>query len=139
MHACTAGHDLKSGFEYRFFRWNDLILVLAVLTVILVHGTNAEDNGGNSTLLQVSFESSSFRLELPKDTTLQVRGNLGMLEIQVEGTMARISSSPCPGQDCVHQGWIDEAGEMVVCVPSGVFMVLSHDTEASRSPDAVTY
>ncbi|MBD3277709.1 MAG: NusG domain II-containing protein, partial [Candidatus Aegiribacteria sp.] len=43
------------------------------------------------------------------------------------------------GQDCVRQGWIDKPGEMVVCVPSGVFMVMSDDAGPSRAPDAVTY
>lgn len=130
---------MKPDSEYRFFRWNDLILVLGILTVVLVNGTLAEKEEGNSTLLQVSSGSSTHWIRLPADTSIQVTGHLGLLDIQVEGSRARITDSPCPGQDCVHQGWIEKVGEMVVCVPSGVFMIMSDDTEAVSAPDAVTY
>ena len=67
-----------------------------------------------------------------------VTGNLGEMEISIENERARIASSPCPGQDCVKQGWIDRPGEMAVCVPSGVFIIISGN-DGSHSPDAVSY
>ena len=130
---------MKPASEYSFFRWNDLILVLGILTVVLVNGTLAGKDDGSCTMLQVSSGSSTQWISLPADTSMQVAGHLGPLDIQVEGSRARMTNAPCPGQDCVRQGWIDRSGEMVVCVPSGVFMVLSDDAGTDGAPDAVTY
>lgn len=31
-----------------------------------------------------------------------------------------VTASNCPGEDCVHCGWIDSAGRSIVCLPNGV-------------------
>lgn len=77
-----------------------------------------------------------YRLEI--DSTFTVMGNLGEMEISIENERARIASSPCQGQDCVNQGWLSGPGDMAVCVPSGVFIIVSGN-DGSHSPDAVSY
>ena len=31
-----------------------------------------------------------------------------------------VSHSDCPGEDCVHSGWISEPGRSIVCLPNRV-------------------
>lgn len=31
-----------------------------------------------------------------------------------------VTASDCPGEDCVHSGWIGSAGRSIVCLPNGV-------------------
>lgn len=40
--------------------------------------------------------------------------------ITVEDGRVSITSSDCPGEDCVHSGWISAAGRSIVCLPNTV-------------------
>ena len=46
----------------------------------------------------------------------------------------RVSSSDCPGQDCVHTGAISRAGQSIVCLPAQVVISL---VGAASDVDAV--
>ncbi len=115
--------SVKSNKKYPFFRLNDL-----AIPVVLI-------------LLLLSFQSGVEgirQLELGVDSTFTVTGNLGEMEITIENDMARITRSPCPGQDCIMQSWLKKPGDLAVCVPSGVFIVITSEDD-SLSPDAVSY
>ena len=40
------------------------------------------------------------------------------LTIQAERGRIRISESSCPGEDCVHTGWVSVSGGQIVCLPN---------------------
>ena len=40
--------------------------------------------------------------------------------ISVKDGKAAITESDCPGTDCVHSGWIHDAGRSIVCLPNRV-------------------
>lgn len=54
--------------------------------------------------------------------TVSVRGGEVVLE-QRRGEV-RVVSSPCAGKICIHQGWAHRSGERLVCVPTGLVVVL---------------
>ena len=114
-----------------------MIPAFLVLVILLQGGGAAEDAGGPR-LLEIHAGEGSKILSMEADTTLQVHGNLGDLRIELQGARARVAESPCPGQDCVAQGWISRPGEMAVCVPSGVFLLVSSSGDPC-SPDAISY
>ncbi|MBQ3231655.1 MAG: NusG domain II-containing protein [Clostridia bacterium] len=39
-------------------------------------------------------------------------------EIEIRDSSVRIAKSDCPGEDCVHIGWISSAGRSIVCLPN---------------------
>ena len=41
-------------------------------------------------------------------------------QIEIRGGKAAITRSSCPGEDCVHSGWISRAGRSIVCLPNRV-------------------
>ena len=88
--------------------------------------------------LEVHTGESILQYDLGVDSIFTVMGNLGEMEINIENERARISRSPCPGQDCVRQSWLSRPGDLAVCVPSGVFIVIS-GCDDTLSPDAVSY
>ena len=55
------------------------------------------------------------------------------LTLELDGRRVRISHSDCPGQDCVHTGWIDEAGEQIICLPNKLIISLvgEQDTQST--------
>ena len=62
--------------------------------------------------------------ELDPDRILQVHGPLGDSIIEIKELQARFLSSPCKGQQCVHSGWLEAAGELAACLPNRVSIQL---------------
>ena len=61
---------------------------------------------------------------LSRDQQIEVPGPLGTSIITIEKRRARISSDPSPRQYCVRQGWLQQAGEIAVCLPNEVSVEL---------------
>lgn len=62
---------------------------------------------------------------LARDQQIEVPGPLGISIITIEKRKARISSDPSPRQYCVRQGWLQQAGEIAVCLPNEVSVELA--------------
>ncbi len=127
---------MKSDKKYPYFRLNDL--AIPVVLFILLQSFRGGGEGTTEYRLEVHTGEGILQYELGVDSVFTVMGNLGELEINIENEMARIARSPCPGQDCVRQNWLSKPGDLAVCVPSGVFIVLAGEDD-SLSPDAVSY
>lgn len=125
--------------EYRFFRPADLLLPLLTVLFLIVLGSTGQSSGPGRNQLEVHTGESTILHPMNRDTVMHVEGNLGEMTVTVDGQRARIAVSPCPGQDCVRQGWLEKPGDMSVCVPSGVFLVVSGTGDGGSSPDAVSY
>ena len=73
---------------------------------------------------------------LTEPVTLEVDGAPYPLTIQAEPGRIRILESSCPGQDCVHTGWADQAGQQIICLPNR--LVISLEGGTTEKIDAVT-
>jgi hypothetical protein len=73
---------------------------------------------------------------LSRDQQIEVPGPLGNSIITIEKRKARISSDPSPRQYCVRQGWIQQAGEIAVCLPNEVSVEL---TGGQKKYDSLNY
>lgn len=60
------------------------------------------------------------RHTLHESTTVHVPGNLGDSVIEITEGRARFRSSPCSSNFCVHAGWLQNAGDVIACLPNGV-------------------
>lgn len=55
-----------------------------------------------------------------------VEGENGALNtVRVEPGRICISEASCPDQICVHQGWIDDGSEPIVCLPNQVIIQIT--------------
>ena len=51
--------------------------------------------------------------------------------VEITQTRVRVRASSCPKKICVAQGWIEEAGETIVCLPHQVMIkVVGDEREA---------
>lgn len=73
---------------------------------------------------------------LSRDQQVEVPGPLGTSIITIEKGRARISSDPSPRQYCVRQGWLQQAGEISICLPNEVSIELSG---SARRYDSLNY
>ncbi|BBI98715.1 hypothetical protein FGKAn22_04080 [Ferrigenium kumadai] len=62
---------------------------------------------------------------LSHDQQIEVPGPLGTSIITIEKRRARISSDPSPRQYCVRQGWLQQSGEIAICLPNEVSVELA--------------
>jgi hypothetical protein len=62
---------------------------------------------------------------LSRDQRIAVPGPLGESIVVIEKGRARIASDPSPRQYCVRQGWLEQAGEIAVCLPNEVSVELA--------------
>ncbi len=73
---------------------------------------------------------------LSRDQQIEVPGPLGNSVITIEKRRARITSDPSPRQYCVRQGWLQQAGEIAICLPNEVSVEL---TGGAKKYDSLNY
>ena len=100
----------------------NLILVLAIAAIACVGlvatrlmGTNT--NADTATVVIRDGEQNVYELPLSQNTTKSVTTDLGTNLIEIKDGRVHVEEAHCPNQDCVHQGWIDAAGQQIVCLP----------------------
>ena len=63
-------------------------------------------------------------LDLLYDRQIDVPGPLGVTRLEVRARRVRVVSDPGPRQYCVLQGWLSRAGEVAVCAPNQVSVLV---------------
>jgi len=54
--------------------------------------------------------------------------------VEVEGKRIRMMEAPCAGKICVNQKWIENPGQIIVCIPGEILIRI----EGTAPLDAVT-
>ena len=94
-----------------------IVAVIAVL-VSIIFWTSVGSEEGN--MVMIYQDGSLIReLSLGTDTEVVIEGDYENVVTIKDGKTA-ITRSDCPGTDCVHSGWIHEAGRSIVCLPNRV-------------------
>lgn len=57
-------------------------------------------------------------------STFNIQGALGAVTLQIENNSIRVRHSSCPNQVCVKQGAARHPGEMLVCVPNRLVVLI---------------
>ena len=103
----------------------DLILLLLVVSALpfLYARTWSPDEPARYVRIQTG-NNEPIAAELSPDRKLQVHGPLGDSVIEIRKSRIRFLSSPCTGQQCVHSGWLEAAGELAACLPNRISIQL---------------
>lgn len=112
---------MKTGLRLAFRRGDVLAillvaaLALGVFTAFALGVAPARDG-----VLQVYQDGRLLReLPLGGDAEFEISGAYKNTVTLRDGRAA-ITESDCPGQDCMHSGWISSAGRSIVCLPNRV-------------------
>ena len=100
----------------------NLILVLAIAAVACAGLAATRLMGANTdtdtaTVVVRDGEQNVYELPLGKDATKTITTGLGTNVVVIKDGRVHVEEADCPNQDCVHQGWIDAAGQQIVCLP----------------------
>ncbi len=126
-------------------RW---LLVLSLVIVgagILLVQVLSPGGDGEQVVVQVDGEEI-YRWswdELEQGQRIPIEGPLSdsVLEVNRDPDRVRMLSSPCPDQICVHQEWIEQPGQSIVCLPNRVVIRIeaAADAPATERLDGLTY
>ncbi len=103
---------------------------VAGLTVAFWHGELADKviiRSGGKIFREVS---------LSRDQEIAVTGPLGISIISIQKRRVRIAADPSPRQYCVRQGWLQQAGEVALCLPNQVSVEL---VGSNKQYDSLSY
>lgn len=62
--------------------------------------------------------------DLNQTRELHIHGPRGEAIISISQGKVRFKQSPCNNQYCVHQGWLDRAGQVAICLPNQISLQL---------------
>lgn len=101
-----------------------LTLLLGSIFVVLL--THKLWSGDLADKVIIRSGGKIFReVPLSRDQQIEVRGPLGISVVSIREHKARIASDPGPRQYCVRQGWLQQAGEIALCLPNQVSVELA--------------
>nr|WP_315103506.1 NusG domain II-containing protein [uncultured Catonella sp.] len=113
-------------------RKHDIILGIILLSVasilFVIDLTNASSDTVNKNVV-VSVDGKKIaEYPLKKDATYKLSGShLGTNTLVIKSGKAYISEANCPDKQCMKQGKIERAGEMLVCLPNRVVIKIVDD------------
>lgn len=113
--------------------WLTLILG-GVCVVLLMHELWSGDLADKAV---IRSGGKIFReVPLSRDQRIEVPGPLGVSIVSIHQNKARITSDPSPRQYCVRQGWLEQSGEVAICLPNEVSVEL---TGSRKKYDSLNY
>ncbi len=97
-----------------------LLLVLALILVATLYVVYwGQSIYGNQAVIAIAGKHWR-TIDLYEDGFYEVKGALGISQLEVHDGKIRFVSSPCDTKQCIHTGWIQHSGEIVACVPNTV-------------------
>ena len=57
---------------------------------------------------------------LNQKITKIINGEKGETKITIDNGKVRFSSAPCAKKYCIHQGWINKANQIIICIPNKI-------------------
>ena len=129
--------------KYRKKRIHDVVLGLTLLLVALVlfvaDVTKASNDDGNKTVVVSIDGKKEAEYPLNKDGTHILQGShLGTNKLVIKDGKAYIEEASCPDKQCMKQGKISKAGEMLVCLPNRVVIKIVDANEEEPVIDGVS-
>ena len=103
-----------------------IVAVIAILVSVIFWTSVGAEEGS---MLSVYQEGALTKeLSLDSDVEFVIEGDYKNV-ITIKDGKAAITESDCPGTDCVHSGWIHEAGRSIVCLPNRVELRIEGTSE----------
>ena len=120
------------------FRKGDAVaigaVILAAMTLLAFFLISAGD--GEAQTVRIYRNGEVIReMPLKSDCEYLVTGTFEN-RVEVRKGRVAVTRSNCPGEDCVHSGWISQPGRSIVCLPNRV-EVRIEGSNAEDDVDAV--
>lgn len=112
-----------------------LILFFSIASVLRVTYSRIKQSAQARTAL--IYEKDKLIEEVPLKGERIITLAAGQMQIEVKGGKIRVRKADCPQHICMNMGWIEYAGQSIVCVPNKV--VIEIKSAGPPLLDAVVY
>jgi len=120
----------------RYLRLGDYLLILMSIIGIVWLFNTLWSNEQAAKLQIRQGETIIGTYGLNQTLEIEVKGPIGTNTISISNGRARFSKSPCHNQYCIHQGWLNRAGQAAICLPNQISLELIGGT---KPYDSLTY
>lgn len=100
--------------------WIVLVLTVAMLPVVYILGWHADTPASFIRVTDALQHTNTIRLD--HDQIIHVHGKLGDSVLQIKDGKIRFIQSPCTTKFCIHSGWLKYNGDVMACLPNGVYI-----------------
>ena len=114
-----------------------LIALAAVGSLAGVRLAGALSDTKDATVVVKDADGAVHEFALDEDTTEQISSSAGTNTIEICDGRVRVKDADCPNLDCVHQGWIDSAGQQIVCLPHKLTIDIERDGASAGGVDVM--
>jgi hypothetical protein len=114
--------------------WVQFFFLLAA-AVASIGVAGAAAGAGEDALVESGGEIVA-RLPLDREESVTVRGAVGSVVVTVREGRVAVTRADCPNHVCVRTGWKEHSGDVVVCAPNRIVVVIVGRTGVR--PEGVT-
>lgn len=95
-----------------------IVIILLISCVLLLVNRILFSKPARQVEISVNGEVVN-TLDLNQDADILVEGyHGGTNHVIIKDGKVQVSEATCPDKICVHQGWVDQTGESIVCLPN---------------------
>jgi hypothetical protein len=102
---------IKVGDWFIIILFCALIIIITKLLWNLPQGEYLEIYKNNEILAVYSLNQKITKI---------INGEKGETKITIDNGKVRFSSAPCAKKYCIHQGWINKANQIIICIPNKI-------------------
>ena len=107
-------HDMR----LRFQKGDWLAVAVTLLLAAFVFAAFLPRETGDTPMAEIYLDGTLVRqVSLDTPVEFSVTGDYVNTVTVRDGKIA-VTGSDCPGEDCVHSGWISASGRSIVCLPN---------------------
>lgn len=93
-----------------------LLIVLGIATTLLITG---QSDSGEKVVIKAGGQVYG-TYDLSKDQTIKVEYRGHRNNVTIKNGQVSMIFSDCHNQNCVHQGWISDTSQAIICLPNKV-------------------
>jgi len=116
----------------------DFGVAIPLLGAVIVSFFGAYADTGGRGAVNLKSENGEWVFPLDAVEMVSVSGPLGDTVIEINGSTARVVSSPCLNQTCIAAGALHAPGQWTACLPNRVMLYVS-EGETENNVDTTAW
>jgi hypothetical protein len=121
-----------------FFKKGDLlvyffILIVTILPFILNGISKISLSKSESLSVEINYNGTKYLYSLEENREIKYKN--GLIIVEIKDKKVRVKESDCPDKLCMKRGWIDEAGQFIICMPNKLVVKIV----GKEQYDSITY
>lgn len=111
----------KNRMRLTFCKGDIVVIIVCIMLAVLIGVMFARITGTEHGELVVIYRDGNKIQEISLQENREILIENGYTnKVMVKDKKVAIVESDCPGEDCVHSGWISGTGRSLVCLPNRV-------------------